>query len=575
MICNKEGKVRRLVVGDIHGNYKALVDVLDRARFNCKEDLLIGIGDYVDGLPDTKKVIEYLINVPHFKGVYGNHDCHSSDTQALTKKGWKNFKEINYFDEILSLDVETGEAVWDTINKIVIKPYNGFLYNFKTNRSDMLVTEDHRILCKNPVKKGEKYFYKTIKEGLPSYLQIPSNGKNKNTPFPVSDNVLKLCAWCCTDGSVLYNNTSRTKRYVIYQSKPRMVKRIEKIINDLGVKYSKKRRARRTHSINNKRIKSQYPYSYEFHFKKEDTCFLDQYFTPESKLPNFIFDVDSRQFKLFLHECILADGSYYSSKRPRKTCILYGVYSVLEEFQSVCVMNGLTATLVRDNRGSYRLNICEKEGVQFYRDKKITKVPYVGDVWCLNVPRSNFMVRRNGKAFFSGNCWARGWMSRGFTPGIWTSQGGDATLKSYNYEVVEEHKIFLNSLPKYMVLDNILFVHGGYNPKLPIENQIEFNPFNPDGDLTWDRALFYLIFAQPLRASEREIESQIIYDKVFIGHTTTQAINPTLKPLISDKVVNVDTGAGWNGKLTVMDVDTLEYWQSELVEYYYPEYHSR
>ena len=32
----------------------------------------------------------------------------------------------------------------------------------------------------------------------------------------------------------------------------------------------------------------------------------------------------------------------------------------------------------------------------------------------------------------------------------------------------------------------------------------------------------------------------------------------------------MDTGAGWNGKLTIMDVDTEEYWQSDLVESLYP-----
>ena len=26
-------------------------------------------------------------------------------------------------------------------------------------------------------------------------------------------------------------------------------------------------------------------------------------------------------------------------------------------------------------------------------------------VWCLNVPLSNFMVRREGTHYFTGNCW--------------------------------------------------------------------------------------------------------------------------------------------------------------------------
>ncbi|MBM3246586.1 MAG: hypothetical protein FJZ13_04585, partial [Candidatus Omnitrophica bacterium] len=38
----------------------------------------------------------------------------------------------------------------------------------------------------------------------------------------------------------------------------------------------------------------------------------------------------------------------------------------------------------------------------------------------------------------------------------------------------------------------------------------------------------------------------------------------TLQPIHVCNVWNIDTGAGWSGKLTIMDVDTKEYWQSDL-----------
>jgi hypothetical protein len=36
------------------------------------------------------------------------------------------------------------------------------------------------------------------------------------------------------------------------------------------------------------------------------------------------------------------------------------------------------------------------------------KVEYSGPVWCLTVPLGNFLVRRNGKCHFTGNCWSGG-----------------------------------------------------------------------------------------------------------------------------------------------------------------------
>ena len=50
---------------------------------------------------------------------------------------------------------------------------------------------------------------------------------------------------------------------------------------------------------------------------------------------------------------------------------------------------------------------------------------------------------------------------------------------------------------------------------------------------------------------------------IFVGHTTTEIYN-TLQPIHVCNVWNIDTGAGWSGKLTIMDIDTKEYWQSDL-----------
>jgi serine/threonine protein phosphatase 1 len=69
------------------------------------------------------------------------------------------------------------------------------------------------------------------------------------------------------------------------------------------------------------------------------------------------------------------------------------------------------------------------------------------------------------------------------------------------------------------------------------------------------------------------------YDEIFVGHTTTQwfARNKETKglapeeiaklgtePLFLCNVIILDTGAGWSGRLTIMDVNSHEYWQSDL-----------
>ena len=53
-----------------------------------------------------------------------------------------------------------------------------------------------------------------------------------------------------------------------------------------------------------------------------------------------------------------------------------------------------------------------------------------------------------------------------------------------------------------------------------------------------------------------------IYKEIYIGHTPTTHIGDAV-PVNKACVWNIDTGAGFQGKITIMDINTKEYWQSE------------
>jgi serine/threonine protein phosphatase 1 len=68
--------MRTLVVGDIHGGLKALVQLLKRVEVTA-EDRLIFLGDYVDGWSESAQVIQYLIELSRTNDcvfIKGNHD---------------------------------------------------------------------------------------------------------------------------------------------------------------------------------------------------------------------------------------------------------------------------------------------------------------------------------------------------------------------------------------------------------------------------------------------------------------------------------------------------------------------
>lgn len=66
--------MRRYVVGDIHGGYLALVNVLEQVNFDYENDQLISLGDLCDGWSQTPEVIEELMKIKNLVYVKGNHD---------------------------------------------------------------------------------------------------------------------------------------------------------------------------------------------------------------------------------------------------------------------------------------------------------------------------------------------------------------------------------------------------------------------------------------------------------------------------------------------------------------------
>ncbi len=50
------------------------------------------------------------------------------------------------------------------------------------------------------------------------------------------------------------------------------------------------------------------------------------------------------------------------------------------------------------------MNLAPLHNTLELRGIKATELDYHGDVWCLSVPLTNFMIRRDGKAHFTGNC---------------------------------------------------------------------------------------------------------------------------------------------------------------------------
>jgi serine/threonine protein phosphatase 1 len=155
--------------------------------------------------------------------------------------------------------------------------------------------------------------------------------------------------------------------------------------------------------------------------------------------------------------------------------------------------------------------------------------------------------------------WALEWFLTGNAPEIWTCQGGDATIKSYKKSIPETHIELLKSAELYYIVDNKIFVHGGFLPDKDLQLQDKHI-------FIWDRSLIRTALNHWFNGESIHLTK---FDEVFVGHTPT--INFDEKtPIRACEIYLMDTGAGWpGGNLTMMNIDTKEFFASDVVSKLY------
>ena len=154
----------------------------------------------------------------------------------------------------------------------------------------------------------------------------------------------------------------------------------------------------------------------------------------------------------------------------------------------------------------------------------------------------------------------------------WYNHGGEATVMAYakvSDAKKKEHIDFLKSLQPYFLDDkNRLFIHAGFTNMNGVT--YEYYP----RFFSWDRTLWEtaLSLDENLKKSSNYYPRRLtLYKEIYIGHTPTTRIGETI-PVKKACVWNVDTGAAFKGKLTIMDINSKEFWQSEpLNELYFDE----
>ena len=383
----------------------------------------------------------FKMTEPPFEGDFAivtnpPYKCYDSDTQCYTKRGWLKYDEIKQDDMVLSVNPITQELEWAEINEIIVRDLlpDERMYHFHKSHLDIMVTSGHRMFCfdrstNNLVTKNgdlvksediiSRYYiprsgYKWRGKETKFFILPAINGKRYAQPcykdaikIPMDDWLDFFGLWLA-DGYCRHtlNSQGNYRKTIGIKQAATNGDRIREALDKLPFVYKEKidNYGRKNDCINFE-INNEQLWSYLLQFGK----------SYEKYVPDEIKGLSSRQLKLFIDAYHDGDGSseekgavIYRTTSKRLICDVQEVLLKLGYLSHVTLSKYIT-----DNgteRTVYLIRTSTNGSIfdrMFFPANKSGQcaVNYDGVVWCLNLKKNGvFLLRRNGKEFFCGNC---------------------------------------------------------------------------------------------------------------------------------------------------------------------------
>lgn len=356
------------------------------------------------------------------------HNCYSQDTEILTENGWKYFKDLKYGESVATLNVDSMQTEYHIPEEYQKIHVDDFLYNFKTEGFDLLVTSDHNMVTRTKdgakIKKvtaetifnnpNKYYYWETLKKPYklkqdgtyPEYVIIPEVMDSKGRPMTNShqnggekrvrsSDFMEFLGWYISEGSMFKTPSN----YTICISQNEKINKdnyelIKDCVKRIGFNFYETGTDIKIHS-------------------KQLFIFLDQLFPQRGShyklIPRQFLNYSCFDLNILFDSLMRGDG--------RKNMTAYNTSSeqLANDFQELCFKIGIATTIRKEHSkcgrySIYRISIIHKNTNPSFGDmytKKIyaSKIRYSGFVYDVTVKNHIIYVRRNGKTCWGSNCY--------------------------------------------------------------------------------------------------------------------------------------------------------------------------
>lgn len=293
----------------------------------------------------------------------GDKFCLDDSHEVLTDNGWKFINTLKLSDKIAILN-NNNCIKYEYPIKLNKFYHNGELYNCNSSNLDITCTLNHKCYIK--INKNDDFKLIHSIDLLNTNYYCKKNCNNDSLDIK-SFHSFNMDSWLIFLGIFISNHYNNfNDNYIkLFINKQNIKDQLNYVLSDLQLNYNI---CNNYYIINNNYIKKYLSYFY---------------------LPNYIWNLSQRQSKLLLNS-IISNNNYYFTLFKQ----------LADDIQRLCIHSGYGSDILYYNN-QYKISII-KHDIKILKHS-INIINKNCNVYCPTVSSGIFMVRKNGKQYWTGN----------------------------------------------------------------------------------------------------------------------------------------------------------------------------
>lgn len=369
--------------------------------------------------------------------------CVDTETEILTRRGWKSYAELLVGEDVLTYDQSTGWAEWQPAREVYqFEAIDQEMVSLEGKAHSSLTTKNHRWPVSHVVSGRNGWREEprvVVSEDLTDADRILCAAPVKDLPLSngYSDSMVELVAWFAAERTAWHNMSLSLAQSP--RVNPVYVERIESVLDSLFTcEESLRNLAYPAWRVSHDADCNRY---YLNRTASSEVCRFFSDTTNKVVDVTWLSQLTEQQLRLFVETFVDADG-HRSNDRVE---IVQSVKERLDVLQVAYSLLGVRTSLRRIKVGGRTFwSLAVKQNESRFAPKTDTRTieRYTGVVWCPVTDNSTWFARRSGHVYFTGNT---AYVYASLQPEFWMGNPEATKESSQTYAALPDGEMFWES----------------------------------------------------------------------------------------------------------------------------------